>query len=156
SHGTHVTNQHRVVYKARRQMLTTTARESSETSSTPDFERIFREHGPLVYRTAYAVLGNREDADDVLQTIFLRLLRRDFPPALGKNPAAYLYRAAVNLSLDIIKTRRRQPPHTSEPDRIAAPPQSAPFFDDEMHRQLYEALTHLSPQSAEILILRYV
>src|SRR5437870_2756563 len=89
--------------------------------SLPDFERIFREHAPLVYRTAYAVMGNREDADDILQTIFLRLLRREFPPDLAKNPKAYLYRAAVNLSLDTIKIRRRQPQRTDDPEYVEAP-----------------------------------
>ena len=49
------------------------------------------------------------DADDILQTIFLRLLRRECPPDLGRNPKSYLYRAAVNLSLDTLKARRRQP-----------------------------------------------
>jgi DNA-directed RNA polymerase specialized sigma24 family protein len=40
------------------------------------FERLFREHHAFVYRTAYSVTGARHDAEDVLQTIFLRLLRR--------------------------------------------------------------------------------
>jgi hypothetical protein len=69
-------------------MSTITVPGRNETSASPDFERIFREHGALVYRTAYAVMGNREDADDVLQTVFLRLLRREFPPDLEKNPGS--------------------------------------------------------------------
>jgi DNA-directed RNA polymerase specialized sigma24 family protein len=40
------------------------------------FEDLFQEHSGLVYRTARAVTGCREDAEDVLQTIFLRLIRR--------------------------------------------------------------------------------
>ena len=43
---------------------------------------IFREYAPLVYRTAWGVLGSREDAEDVLQTIFLKLLRRECPAGL--------------------------------------------------------------------------
>src|ERR1051326_8224361 len=78
-------------------------------STAGNFERIYRELAPLVYRTAWGVLGSREDAEDVLQTVFLRLLRREYPPDLQKNPKAYLYRAAVNLSLDILKARRRGP-----------------------------------------------
>jgi RNA polymerase sigma-70 factor (ECF subfamily) len=49
---------------------------------TEEFEQIFREHSLFVYRTAYAVTGNAEDAEDVLQTIFLRLVRRELPPNL--------------------------------------------------------------------------
>jgi DNA-directed RNA polymerase specialized sigma24 family protein len=39
-----------------------------------ELEQIFREHAPLMYRTAFSVTGSRQDAEDVLQTIFLRLL----------------------------------------------------------------------------------
>ena len=138
-------------------MSTITVPDQNQTSSIPDFERIFREHGALVYRTAYAVLGNREDADDILQTIFLRLLRRGCPLDLGKNPQGYLYRAAVNLSFDTLKTRRRRPQVTNDPEQIEAPvrPSDVPF-DDEMHDRLYEAIAQLSPETAEILLLRYV
>src|SRR6516225_5781416 len=68
-----------------------------------ELEGIFRDHYQMTYRTAYGVTGNAEDAEDVAQTIFLRLLRREFSPDLKKNPKAYLYRAAVNLSLNTIK-----------------------------------------------------
>jgi RNA polymerase sigma-70 factor (ECF subfamily) len=73
---------------------------------TEDFEQLFHEHSQFVYRTAYAVTGNAEDAEDVLQTIFLRLVRRDLPPNLKNNPKAYLYRAAVNGSVSILRSRR--------------------------------------------------
>src|SRR5881392_747042 len=54
------------------------------------YEEIFREHYQMAYRTAYGVTGNAEDAEDVVQTIFLRLVRREFPHDLKKNPKAYL------------------------------------------------------------------
>lgn len=137
--------------------MTITVPKQNEASASPDFERIFREHGPIVYRTAYAVMGSREDADDILQTIFLKLLRREFPPDLKKNPEAYLYRAAVNLSLDVLKTRRRQPQRTDDPEVVEAPiPPSDAQFGDHMHRLLYEAIAQLRPEAAEILVLRYV
>src|ERR1043165_2142058 len=73
-----------------------------------EFEKLFREHYQLVYRTAYSVAGSRQDAEDVLQTIFVRLLKREFPPDFAKNPKAYLYRAAVNVSLNVLRSRKRQ------------------------------------------------
>jgi len=60
-----------------------------------EIERIFREHYPLVFRTAYGVTGSPEDAEDVVQTIFLRMLRSDFSLECMRDPKAYLYRAAV-------------------------------------------------------------
>src|SRR5438128_538244 len=73
-----------------------------------EFEGLFREHYLLVYRTACVITGNREDAEDVLQTIFLRLVRRSVPPDISKNPKGYFYKAAVHLSLNTIRSRRRE------------------------------------------------
>src|SRR5215813_423607 len=72
-----------------------------------DLEQVFREHHGLVYRAAYRITGNAEDAEDVLQTLFLRLLRRECPPDIESNPKAYLHRAAVNIALDVVKLRNR-------------------------------------------------
>ena len=46
---------------------------------TPDLDQIFRDNYHWVYRTAYGVTGRPEDAEDVLQSLFLRLLQRGFP-----------------------------------------------------------------------------
>jgi RNA polymerase sigma-70 factor (ECF subfamily) len=73
-----------------------------------EFEILFREHYALVYRTARVITGSADDAKDVLQTIFLRLLQRAVPPDAHKNPKGYFYRAAVNASLDMLRSRRRE------------------------------------------------
>src|SRR6186713_1557452 len=72
-----------------------------------EFERIFNENHALVYRAAYRITGSNEDAEDVLQTLFLRLLRREILPDIDKNPKAYMHRAAINIALDIVKQRAR-------------------------------------------------
>ena len=121
-----------------------------------DLAEVYREHYRMTYRTAYAITGRSEDAEDAVQTIFLRLARREFPPDLSRNPRAYLYRAAVNFALNIIRERKRCAatafPAAAEPgvDTLEADPA------EEIHRRLYEAVAELSPQSAHILLLRYV
>src|SRR5262245_66400480 len=88
-------------------------------TASPEFEALFREHYRLIYRTAFGVTGSSEDAEDVLQTIFLRLLGREFPPDLKINPRGYLYRAAVNASLNVIRSRRRNV-QIVDPDHLSA------------------------------------
>ncbi|HEY2383607.1 MAG TPA: sigma-70 family RNA polymerase sigma factor [Terriglobia bacterium] len=123
----------------------------------PEFDTLFRAHYALVYRTAYSVTGSVEDAEDVVQTIFLRLLRRAFPPDLKKNPRAYLYRAAFNAALSVLRARRRQPVVTNDVERLrAAAAVSEDAVIEDLHRQLYAAIAELHPRSAQILILRYV
>jgi len=55
-----------------------------------EFEALFRDHYLLVYRTACVITGSREDAEDVLQTIFLRLMRRAAPPDVAQKPKGIL------------------------------------------------------------------
>ena len=120
-----------------------------------EFADFFRQHYDLVHATAYGVTGRREDAEDVVQTVFLRLLRREIPSALQSNPRPYLYRAAVNESLNIIRSRRRRPTSDLEDFDIPAA-ESTETGDEATHRKLYEAISELNPKAAEILILRYV
>jgi RNA polymerase sigma-70 factor (ECF subfamily) len=121
------------------------------------FETIFKAHAQLMYRTAYGILGTHHDAEDVVQTIFLNLIRQEFPPDLEKNPEAYLYRAAVNSALSTIRNRRREVLVDSyQQFEIPAPGESAEFVDHEQHRRLYEAIAELKPEAAQIVILRYM
>jgi RNA polymerase sigma-70 factor (ECF subfamily) len=118
-----------------------------------ELELIFREHYQLMYRTAYCMLNNRADAEEVPQTIFLKLLRRGIPPDLQANTARYLYRAAVNLSLDTIRARNRQKPIRNL-EGLEDRPTDDSGAAEENHRRLVEALAELHPQAAQILILR--
>jgi RNA polymerase sigma-70 factor (ECF subfamily) len=120
-----------------------------------EFEAVFREHSDLVFGTACGITGKGEDAEDVVQTVFLRLLRRWMPPEFQKSPKAYLYRAAINQSLNIIRARRRHPTTDLELAGIPATPATA-SSDEAIHRKLYEAIGALHPQLAEIVILRYM
>jgi RNA polymerase sigma-70 factor (ECF subfamily) len=121
-----------------------------------EFERIFREHSKFIYRTAYRVTGNSEDAEDVLQNLFVQLIRRDLPAEFESNPKAYLYRAAVNLSLNVLRTPvRRAPAETllEVEDRSSRVPSAG---EAAIREALRAALAELGTKAAEILILRHV
>src|SRR5262245_10797293 len=137
----------------------TVAAETSEVIAEAlerEFEEIFREHHHMVYRTARGVLGNPTDAEDIVQTIFLRLLDRGISADIRRNPRGYLYRAAVNESLNVIRSRKRLI-LVADQDRIAAHAAPEPVESaDEIHRRLYEAISRLGAGWAEMLILRYV
>ena len=71
-----------------------------------ELERIFREHHAMVFRAAYRVTGNADDAEDVLQTVFLRMVKRDVDAKPVENMASFLHRAAVNAALDLVRSRQ--------------------------------------------------
>jgi len=120
-----------------------------------EFEKLFREHYQLVYRTAYGITGRAEDAEDVLQTVFLKLLRRRTSRDFQKNSKGYLYRAAVNASLDILQFRSR---HilADNADRVGTPESAIDVDSRDIDRKrLSDMLAQLRPRAVEILILRY-
>jgi RNA polymerase sigma-70 factor, ECF subfamily len=120
------------------------------------FESIFREHSEFVYRTAYRVTGSEEDAEDVMQTLFLKLLRSPLPPDIQEKPRAYLYRAAVNTALNVVRSKK----HQVLTDRTEVFESTAPWResnrDEGIHESLRMAIAELNPKAAEIFILRYV
>lgn len=121
---------------------------------TQEFEATFREHAPMIYRTAYSVTRTAQDAEDVVQTLFLGMLRRGIPDGLKENPRAYLYRAAVNLSINAVRLRNRHVPIT-EADLTASDEQKPPETDADLQRRLARAIAQLNPRTVEVLILRY-
>ncbi len=121
-----------------------------------ELEQIFQDHRTRVFRAAYRITGNINDAEDVLQTVFLRLARRDDPGAVH-NLESYLYRAAINAALDLLRSRKTS---ASVPlDETA--PQDLPFTSALNHSQdlrvwLRQALAKLSARHAEMFALRYL
>ncbi len=130
-------------------------RDIRDESGQERYEAMFRDHYEMVYRTAYSILNNTADAEDVLQNVFLHLLGRPRPPEFTSNVAGYCYRAAVNHSLDVIRSRRRYElvAHVERFDRAA---ESGAERAEQLHRRLTKALSELRPEAAHILILRYV
>ena len=60
-----------------RRTLQSALAEEREIALPDEFERVFRAHHGLVFRTAYRITGNAADAEDVSQMVFLRLFRRE-------------------------------------------------------------------------------
>ncbi|MBL8227878.1 MAG: sigma-70 family RNA polymerase sigma factor [Bryobacterales bacterium] len=111
-------------------------------------ESTFQAHHGLVFRTAYRITGNAADAEDVLQTVFLRLLRRDAGGGDLLQPESYLRRAAINCSIDLIRDRMSG---TANLDHVA----HTSGEDPELKQRLRQAIAQLDPKDAEIFVLRF-
>ena len=144
----------------RKQIVEATAQLEPVQTAPPDLDLIFREHHSTVFRAAYRVTGNAGDAEDVLQTVFMRLLRRDPDAEAVGNMEGYLRRAAVNAALDLIRSRQAAPhvPLEAVAPLLPASPSLAP---DRVHRSaeirhwLRQAVARLNPRAAEIFALRF-
>lgn len=124
-----------------------------------ELETLFREHNDQVFRTAYRVTGNAVDAEDVLQTVFLRIMRQD-DKDLSPNPGSYLHRAAINASLDLVRSRGRSksvPIEEAGFELIEAPGSSpeAQQVNRELRRAVRLAISRLGERAAEVCVLRF-
>jgi len=134
-------------------------KESAEPAT--DLERVFREHHALVFRAAYRVTGNAGDAEDVLQTVFLRLVKRDPDAEPVGNMASFLHRAAVNAALDLMRSRqniRNIPLDELEPvlaESTHRGPERA-HVAGEIRDWLRGALARLNPRIAEMFTMRFL
>lgn len=126
-----------------------------------ELEALFREHYDRVFRTAYRVTGSMADAEDVLQTVFLRLVRSKRVPDLTPGPAAYLTRAAINAALDIVRSRKVASAVTLDgvsPAELTASRVLNPEVqqsDRELRRLIQRSIGRLSQNAAEMFVLRY-
>jgi RNA polymerase sigma-70 factor, ECF subfamily len=123
-----------------------------------DLEEVFREHQRRMLLAAYRVTGSAEDAEDVLQTVFLRLLDHA-PIAITTDQGSYLERAAVNAALDLVRSRRRATvipfEETARPLAPKGPERpERSLTDAELRAWLRSRLAELSPLAAEIFVLR--
>lgn len=115
-----------------------------------ELARAFEDHHALIFRTAYRITGNAADAEDVLQTIFLRLLRRDGRDRM-EDQKSYLRRAAVNASLDLVRSRREE----RAVDLAGIPSEAKDHDGGELKAAFGRALGRLTPRSAEVFALRF-
>jgi RNA polymerase sigma-70 factor (ECF subfamily) len=121
---------------------------------TQEFEKIFRDHSRFIYRTAYSVTGNHADAEDVLQTIFVKLLQKEMTPRFWNEPRAYLYRAALNLALNIVRTRKRRQA-SNDVETLEAVAAIDMSHLESIQQDLMDSIAQLNPPMVQMLILRY-
>jgi RNA polymerase sigma-70 factor (ECF subfamily) len=125
-----------------------------------ELDTLFQQHYDQVYRTAYRITGSPADAEDVLQTIFMRLAGNTTKRDLAPSPASYLHRAAVNASLDLMRsrTRARSVPFEDVDSALLQSPilnPEAQHADSEMRALIRQAVARLGTRASEVFVLRY-
>ena len=121
---------------------------------------LFRDYHKAIFRIAYRITGSQSDAEDVLQTIFLRLTpnpQREFLP----NAGGYLHRAAVNASLDLLRSRARANSVSldvldfDQNVKFSAASPEDDLADAELRELIRQAVAKLEGRAATAFALRY-
>ena len=138
-------------------VLAAATRETFPSQLTP-LEQMFFDYHDLVYRTAFRVTGNSSDAEDVLQTVFMRLARQKSLPTLGESAPGYFRRAAINAAIDLLRSNLpgRNVPLEDVEMHLAEQGVSSPehrVMALEIRQFLRRSIAGFNPRDAEMFVL---
>ncbi len=118
------------------------------------FEALFQRHYDRVYGILFRLVGERGEAEDLAQEVFLRLHDHARRRRLVENVGAWLYRVATNLGYNALRDRRRR----QQRDVYLLPVEMGDAEADaarrEERRAVRAALATLSQRQAQLLVLR--
>jgi RNA polymerase sigma-70 factor (ECF subfamily) len=124
----------------------------TSTSEIAGFAELYERNYEAVFRAAMRVTGNPADAEDVLQTVFLRVLDRGRDIDAAALPAAYFTRAAINAAVDLLR-RRTVHAETAYDDQVQhAAPEAPPLLKEHLRR----AIATLQSEDAALFLLRHL
>ncbi len=128
------------------------------------YEELIEQYAELVFRAAYRVLGNEQDAEDAMQETFLTVYRRIGQFRGESKFSSWLYRVATNAALDLLRSRKRkqgmQEPLAREDeesdselvDAIALLPEEI-LTEQETMEHIHGILASMSPKLSEAFVL---
>jgi RNA polymerase sigma-70 factor (ECF subfamily) len=126
--------------------------EMTSTRLPAGFAALYERHYQAVFRAALRVTGDPADAEDVLQTVFLRVLAQGDEGGAARRPAAYFRRAAVNAAVDLLR-RRAVHAATTFDDSASHAAVETPLL---LKERLRRAIATLDRDDATLLLLRHV
>ncbi len=72
------------------------------------FERIYTDHRTRVFSTAFRMVGNRADAEDITQDVFVKVFKKLKAFRRESSLSTWIYRITVNACLDFLRKRKRR------------------------------------------------
>jgi RNA polymerase sigma-70 factor (ECF subfamily) len=125
----------------------------------PAFEALVRRHQRALFGLAVRMVGNRTDAEDVVQESFIAAWRR-LPEFRGDAAfSSWMYRIVTNRCVTLTRRRRETVPLESETQGLAASPGAEPAAATEGGARLAAlgtALAGLPPEQRACWVLRHL
>lgn len=127
------------------------------------FQHLVSRHHQKVYMVIFGLLRNREDALDVAQETFFRAFRKIGSFQGGSSFYTWIYRIAVNISIDAQRRQKRNPLDFKESmdgvleaqNEVAKDP-FADVQDRELRENLLRAINELTAEHKAVIVLRTI
>jgi len=120
--------------------------------SLPPFAELYRQYRTRALAIARRIVGDADDAEDVVQDVFARLAQRPTGFDGRSSCSTWLHRVMVNSSINWLRARKRRERLQHEPEAPVSPESRAE--GTEMQRHFEEALQKVSEQQRQVLWLR--
>lgn len=122
-----------------------------------DFDKmglLFERHKLPLFGYFYRQTGNRHHSEDLVQTVFMRMLKYRHTFEGYAKFTTWMYAVARNAAFDHFKKNKKYRPMDKQPpDHAEAPHQEDDLIRDERIALLNEAMNRLAPEKKEILVL---
>ncbi|MDP8254303.1 MAG: sigma-70 family RNA polymerase sigma factor [Candidatus Alcyoniella australis] len=119
------------------------------------FEQIVRDYTAFVYRTALSVTKDPAEADEVVQSTFVRVYRKLHTFSGRSAFSTWLYRITVNQARNRLRDRARHQGMELDKARLSVEDHTAEQLDhDRRRRMLYQALDELPEIQGQVARLR--
>lgn len=132
--------------------------ENWQTGDMSAFEALFRQYERLVFKNAFLITGQKEEAEDVLQQVFVSVWksRHTFNPAKGKI-TTWLHRITVNECMKRQHFKSEPIAELLENIKLTEIPEDPgeALMKQEQYERLMQAVNLLDSKHRSILVLRY-
>ncbi len=128
-----------------------------EEGDSHSFELLFHRHYDRVYGLLFRLVGERQEAEDLAQEVFIKLYQQRWSGRQEHNIGAWLYRVATHTGYNAVRGRKRRWQRDTrlvpdETDRASDP--ADVVVDREMAERARHALRQLKPSQVQLLLLR--
>lgn len=139
--------------------------ERARSGDSDAFRLLVEQHSRAIFRLAFRMTGNEEDAEDVVQETFLRAYKQLDKYEARSSFSTWLYRIASNYSLDLIRMRKRHEEKrergsVEDRDILQSIPVDSPgpdrlLYGSQVKDRVNAALNELSAQERTAFVLRH-
>lgn len=122
-------------------------------SERDEFDAFVLGAWPRLFRTAYALTGNKPDAEDMLQNAFAKAYANWRKVSRADSPEAYVHRIVANETMTAWRRRWRHVEHSTDAPPDASTPGHAEVVSD--RSTMWKAIQELPPRQRAVVVLRY-
>ncbi|MDD2952964.1 MAG: RNA polymerase sigma-70 factor [Parabacteroides sp.] len=120
------------------------------------YNKLFDRYYGCLCQYVYGLLMDKDDAEDVVQELFLTLWKNRERIEIRENVSGYLYRMARHLALNFIRSKKQMGSLPEDQDQLLLSYEDNRLETEEFKIALYDCIDRLPDRSREVLLLHRV